>query len=92
MSSGCPIKGPPGLLCHPGGAGSERGFLALRTSSSAVTGQKRASSCVPRFLLLTQLAGPKYPTQNAEPLAVLRNSHTPLIDATTNMKPGFVEN
>ena len=75
MSSGCPMKGSPSLLCHPRAAGSGQGVSALHGRSSVVTKRKRAGSHVPQ-LLLPQWEGPEYPTQDAELLAVLRNVHT----------------
>ena len=91
------MKGSPGLLRHPGAASSERGCSALRASSPAVTRRKRASSHIPRLLLSMQWARPEYSTQDAEQLAVLRNEHTPLINATTKRnitlwKTGNLEN
>ena len=97
MSSGCPVKGLSGLLRHPKVVGTGRGVLALRASSSSMTKRKRVGSCIPRLLLSTQWAGPEYPTQDTELLAVLCSAHTPLIDATTKrnltpQKTGNLEN
>ena len=97
MLSGHLAKGSPGLLRHPRAVGSGRGFSALCVSSFAMTRGKTAGSRVPQLLLSMQWAGPEYPTQEAEPLAVLCNVHTPQIDAMskrnlTLWKIGNLEN
>ena len=54
-------------------------------------------SCIPWLLLSMQWAGPEYPTQDAELLAVLHNVNPPLINATikwnlTQQKTSNLEN
>ena len=52
-----------------------------------MTTRKRAGSRVAWLHLSTQWAGPKYPTQDAEPLVVLCNVQAPLIDTMTKWNP-----
>ena len=62
MPSGCPMKGLPCLLCHPGAASRGRGFLALRVSSPAMTTQNRAGSRISRLLLFNVVGRTRVPS------------------------------